>query len=96
MPKREEIREIIDTYTDDGCFYPTKNCKLCKGGYCISTDDAYKCLMKRLGEVGVVMKVEDDTLELIEVAGGMYPVYKGVAKGSSGFFEPLIKEDEKK
>ena len=59
---QEEIREAIDTYTDDACLYPRKVCFFRKttfgGNYCTSGEDAYRCLMRRLGELGVVIKVD--------------------------------------
>ena len=58
MTKQEEIRKVIDTYTDDGCLYPTKTCMSFKGNYCISDDGSYTCLMERLAEIGVVIKVD--------------------------------------
>ena len=56
--KQEEIREAIDAYTDDDCLYPDKECEFCRGEYCVSDEDSYKCLMKRLDELGVVIKVD--------------------------------------
>ena len=57
--RQEEIREVIDKYTDDGCLYPEKACVRCsKEGYCASDNDSYTCLMKRLDELDVVIKVE--------------------------------------
>ena len=55
--KREEIREIIDNFADDGCSLPDRNCEDMKGGYCVSSERAYKCLMEKLSIVGVVIKV---------------------------------------
>lgn len=61
MTKQEEIREVIDTYTDDVCLYPDKDCEFyTEFWYCISSDAAYGCLMKRLDELGVVLKVEGE------------------------------------
>ena len=58
--KQEEIREVIDAYTDDACLYPKKDCEHhCFGinsEYCVHDDGSYKCLMERLGELGVVIK----------------------------------------
>lgn len=61
--KQEEIREGvrvgIDLFADDRCLYPDKACAWCdKQGYCGSEDDSYICLMKRLGELSAVLKVE--------------------------------------
>jgi len=61
MTKREEIREAIGDYTDNECLYPDKDCKWRREpGYCGSTPNvaAYKCLMKHLDEIGVVIKVD--------------------------------------
>ena len=59
MTKQEEIWEVIDEYTNDECLYPEKACARCsKEGYCASGNDAFTCLMKRLGEIGVVLKVQ--------------------------------------
>lgn len=64
MTKQEEIREVIDLYTDDRCLYPSKECKCHSGvggvgeGYCLSDDDSYTCLMKRFTELGLVIKVD--------------------------------------
>jgi len=58
MTKQEEIMETIDTFTDDICLYPDKDCEWRRRVYCVSGEDAYKCLMKRLDELGVVIKVE--------------------------------------
>ena len=59
MTKQEEIKEVVDTYTDDTCLYPDVECKA-RGtdNYCRFPDDAYKCLMKRLDGLGVVIKVD--------------------------------------
>ncbi len=54
---REEIREIIDTYTDDGCLYFENDCGFRNDKYCVSDEASYQCLMKRLDELGVVIKV---------------------------------------
>ena len=61
MSKQTEIREAIDTYTDDTCLYPNKLCQS-RGtgryrGYCSSQENAYRCLMLRLDELGVVIKL---------------------------------------
>lgn len=64
MNKREEIREIIDAYTDDACLYPDKNCenhgKAKADPYCVSADGSYNCLMKRLSELGCAIIVEGE------------------------------------
>ena len=71
MSKRDEIWEVIDEYTNDECLYPEKACARCsKEGYCASGNDAFTCLMKRLGEIGVVLKVER------ELPGGCFVLGK--------------------
>lgn len=85
MTKQQEIREVIDLYTDDECLYPDKDCKF-RDRWCIEGEDAYKCLMKRLGELGVVIQ-----------AGSVK-----LSKGNYNFDEeltipavvPLIEEEE--
>ena len=64
MTIREQIREVVDRYTDDSCLYKDKECES-RGvnGWCVSTDASYLCLMKRLGELGVVLKVEKAEVE---------------------------------
>ena len=58
----EEIREVIDAYTDDVCLYQDSPCEFQgKSGlevYCSSAEGSYMCLMKRLSEIGVVIKVD--------------------------------------
>ncbi len=64
MNKQEELREAIGLYTDDRCLYLSKGCVWCsKEGYCASGNDAYTCLMKRLTELGVVIKVDRELPE---------------------------------
>lgn len=63
MSRQEEIRQLIDTYVGDVCLYPDTGCTSesghrCFPGYCDSTEGAYRCLLKRLGELGVVMTAE--------------------------------------
>ena len=69
MNKREEIREIIDAYTDDACLYPDKNCenhgKAKADPYCVSADGSYNCLMKRLSELGCAIIVEGELPEIV-------------------------------
>ena len=64
---REEIREVIDAYTDDECLYQDNPCeflgKVLGGGYCNSAEGSYICLMKRLDELGVVIKIEGELPE---------------------------------
>ncbi len=61
MSRQQEIRKVINSYVDDDCLYPKAACvhrshKMPE--YCTDSDGAYKCLMKRLTELGVVIKVE--------------------------------------
>ena len=61
--KREEIRGVIDAFVEDKCLYPDIVCDTISTspflpGYCSSSEGAYKCLMKRLSELDVVIKVE--------------------------------------
>ena len=58
MSRQEEIREVIDLYTDDCCLFPDRSCNALGSGYCSSGPEAYRCLMERLGNIGVVLKVE--------------------------------------
>ena len=87
--KQEEIRavikEVINAYTDDVCLYPGKNCEFHKGRYCVEDEGAYKCLMKRLGEFGVVIK---------DRRYGMGMDTRGGYNWKDVFFvKPLIKEE---
>ncbi len=58
MSKQDIIKEAIDHYADDGCFYPSQDCEHRGGEYCVITERAYECLVKRLDELGVVIKVD--------------------------------------
>ncbi len=64
MTKQEKIRKEIDAYADGACLYPDRVCEYPKRGaspygiYCTSGEDAYKCLMKHLDKLGLVLKVE--------------------------------------
>ena len=58
MTKQQEIREVIDTYADVACLYLNTDCKFRGKGYCSDDEGAYKCLMKRLDELGLVLKVD--------------------------------------
>ncbi|KKN23685.1 hypothetical protein LCGC14_0902440 [marine sediment metagenome] len=61
MTKQQEIREGIDEYVDDDCLYPKTGCVHMPSKdfeYCNDRDGAYKCLTKRLTEIGVVIKVD--------------------------------------
>ena len=74
MTKREEIREVIDAHVDDRCHFPDRSCNALGSGYCSSDDEAYKCLMERLTEIGVVIKVEGE-LPMVRVRA--FPTYSG-------------------
>ncbi len=94
VDKREEIREVIDHYADDGCLYPNKTCEFFKGSWCVSGDEAYKCLMKRLDGIGVVIKVKcpDCAWGQVQETVGMTPCY---SCNSTGYITEPIIEDSK-
>lgn len=84
MTKQEAIKEVIDLYTDDRCLYPGKDCaSFSKEGYCLFDDHSYACLMKRLTELGAVIKGQ-----CLGVSHPHLSAYYTV--------EPLIKETEGK
>ena len=58
--RQEEMKQVILSHADDECLYPNRGCGFLKGSYCVSGEDAYECLMKRLTELGVVIKVEGE------------------------------------
>jgi hypothetical protein len=106
MNKQEEIREVIDTYTDDGCLFPDRSCNALGSGYCSSDEEAYKCLMQRLDKIGVVIKVDRELpkCECCEGAGliggsginDCCPECNGTGKMyCAGYVatEPLVKDD---
>ena len=100
MTKREEIREVIDIYTDDDCLYPNTTCEWHKGGYCVSGDGSYKCLMKRLDELGVVIKVERELPEKPDGYDDYYLTWQKYDEGQESMLEagyvavePLIEEE---
>ncbi len=68
MCKREEIRKVIDTYTDDSCLFPDRSCNALGSGYCSSDTESYKCLMERLDKLGVVIQVGEISDDLIQTA----------------------------
>lgn len=100
MTKQEKIREVIDTYTDDGCLYPDKDCVLRQDRYCLSDEDAYKCLMRCLGELGVVIKVDRPIIRKTGIQDLVVPIEikimneleKAYKKAGYVAVEPLIKE----
>ncbi len=74
MTKQQEIREGIDEYVDEDCLYPKTGCVHMPSKdfeYCNDRDGAYKCLTKRLTEIGVVIKVDRELPANIsgEIAG---------------------------
>ncbi len=79
MNKREEIRKVIDTYTDDGCLFPDRSCNALCGGYCSSDTESYKCLMERLDKLGVVIQVGEISDDLAQTASES-PKYYAVGK----------------
>ena len=59
-PLKEGIREAINTYADEDCLYPDMDCDSYdeeQDECCVDSEDGYKCLMKRITELGVVLKV---------------------------------------
>tara|TARA_R100001530_G_C4283513_1_gene146186 strand:+ start:230 stop:544 length:315 start_codon:yes stop_codon:yes gene_type:complete len=85
MVKQEEIRGVIDDLIEDVCLYPKKTCVSFKSNYCLDTDSAYKCLMKRLTELGVVIQSEDQ--------GVLYALHNNLKRV---VVEPLILEPDSK
>lgn len=54
---RKQMRELIDTYGDGRCLFIERGCEYKhENGWCIESDSCYNCLMKHLGELGVVLK----------------------------------------
>jgi len=110
MSKQEEIRQVIDIYVDDVCLYPDTGCMSESvhrdfPGYCDSTEGAYRCLLKRLGELGVMLMVEREFPEHIlpdtdNVAMATYA--QGYLNGQTTMLEagyvammPLVDKEEK-
>ena len=56
MTKQEEVRKVIDAFVEDECLYFGKTCEFFVRGYCANADGAYKCLMKSLDGMGVVIR----------------------------------------
>lgn len=58
--KRQEIRKVLEAWNRmNDCVYPDKECEhRYKEGWCDSVNEAYKCLTKRLDELGVGLKVD--------------------------------------
>lgn len=98
--KREKIREVIDSYTDDTCLCPEKKCKFDKGGCCISDEEAYNCLMERLAELDVVIKVDREkfTRQKSHLIAGLLGGFdvasyaNGLEDGASIAVDPLIEK----
>ena len=97
MTKQEEIRRIIDAYTDDECLYPDASCESRSGhGFCRSYEGSYKCLIKNLDELGVVIKVDKPLpLPSLDVfTTGVIKLSKAdLDKVGYVAVEPLIKEE---
>ena len=55
---KEGFRSILDRYADDDCLFPGKVCEFFRNSYCGNSDGAYKCLLQKLSELGIVRKVE--------------------------------------
>ena len=98
---RDEIREVVDKYADYTCLYKDDDCESRgRNGWCVSTDASYRCLMKRLGELGVVLRVEKE-LHVIGLNGMISSVvheiqYKErdrMLKAGYAAVEPLIDEE---
>lgn len=60
MSKQEEIRTAIDIYVDNRCLFLHRSCNALGSGYCSSKEEAYRCLMERLTNIGLVLKVEGE------------------------------------
>jgi len=54
------LRGVIDKYAEDDCLYPDKVCEQRHDSYCIDSDGAYKCLLEKISELGLVRKVEGE------------------------------------
>ena len=99
MATREVIREVIDLYTDDGCLFPDKTCVWHSREYCTSDNDSYACLMQRLDKLGVVIKVENQTIQVQMLADGKnsgltVPYHLENLGKNIVAVEPLIKEEK--
>ncbi len=97
MTKREEIRDGIDLYTDDRCLYPEKTCISFKENYCIEEEGAYKCLMKRLDGLGVVIKVDRELPPFAYVSeqdlNAKTEIQNSILRAGYVATEPLIEEE---
>lgn len=97
MTQQEEIREIIDKHVDDGCHYPDRSCNALGSGYCSSGDEQYKCLMEKLTQIGVVIKAEEQTIQVTLPADGKptglkVPFHLSTLGDNIVAVKPLIKE----
>ncbi len=93
MTKQEEMRGVIDAHTDDVCLYPNRDCEWRQGGWCVHDENAYKCLMKRLDELGVVIKVKCLDCSWSQFEGESVGMTACYSCNSTGYIiEPLIKE----
>ena len=66
MTKRGEIKKVIDAFSDDACLYPDEPCVYRTDKYCLSSKNAYKCLMKKLAELGVVIRIDRELPEKLK------------------------------
>ena len=89
---RKQMRELIDTYGDGRCLFIERGCEYKhENGWCIESDSCYNCLMKHLGELGVVRKMdkpEPKGCSIIPNTNAICP-YKEAGYEA---VEPLIKE----
>lgn len=58
MTKQEEIRKVINSYPGGSCLLPDKYCNAKEIGACQTNEFREYCLMERLSDLGVVLKVE--------------------------------------
>jgi len=105
VSKQEEIDRLLNLWADDYCLFVEKTCEhrgmYC---YCCSEGEALKCLKERLGEQGVVIKVDRELPEIdtpfwLPGWKARYVFRMGVADTKSKYkkigllaVEPLIKE----
>ena len=103
MSKQEEIRKVLNGYVEDDCLYPDKDCKhRTEYNYCRSEDDAYRCLMRRLDELSVVIKAKrrlpsypgDEAFDLLLCSDIYLNSQDDMLKAGYVAVEPLIKEGE--
>jgi len=85
MTKQEEIKKVIEGFVDDECLYPHKVCEFYRSPYCYSSDGAYQCLMTRLNELGVVIKVDATIESLIDNKIGLVPTWLQEFEKEAGY-----------